>query len=237
MTVTPEIIAAFADGELDGDDKLRVEAAIAADPELAGQVERHRKLKTMLAARYAPIAAAPVPDRLSALIEQSPKPAPGSGEVVSLAEVRARRGMPRMIRRWMPVAGPAIAASLVLALWQPWQGNERAGYASAELASMLENRLVADQPANALPRILLSFAASDGRMCRAWRGASDGGIACRYRDGWKIDQRFSLDGARAGEYRQASSEGDILAAAQEMSASDALDASEEQRAMADGWIR
>ena len=44
MTVTPEMIAAFADGELGADERRRVEAAIAADPELAAQLERHRRL-------------------------------------------------------------------------------------------------------------------------------------------------------------------------------------------------
>ena len=55
MNISPEMIAAFADGELEGADKEKVEAAIAADPILASELERHRRLKAMLAARYAPI--------------------------------------------------------------------------------------------------------------------------------------------------------------------------------------
>ena len=68
MTVTPEMMAAYADGELAGEERQHVEAAIAADAELARQVDRHRRLKAMLSARYAPIAAAPVPERLTDLI-------------------------------------------------------------------------------------------------------------------------------------------------------------------------
>jgi len=237
MTVTPEMIAAYADGELDAEERLRVEAAIAADPELAKQLERHARLKSMLAARYAPIAAEPVPDRLSDLIERSGTPGHDSGKVASLAQARARRGLAPMVRRWVPLAGPAIAASLVLAIWQPWQGSERSDYASGELANVLDTRLVAEQPADARPRVLLSFVARDGRFCRAWRGTSDGGIACRDRTGWKIEQALSLQRAGTGAYRQAGSEAELLVAAQDMAAGEALDAAGERRALGDGWVR
>jgi hypothetical protein len=134
MTVTPEMIAAYADGELAGEERQRVEAAIAADPELARQVERHRRLRAMLSARYAPITAAPVPERMTDLVASAAKTGTASAQVLSLAQARARRGLAPTVRRWLPVAGPAIAASLVLALWQPWQRAERPGYAPAEPA-------------------------------------------------------------------------------------------------------
>lgn len=235
MTVTPEMLAAFADGELDGEELRRVEAAIAADPELALQVERHNRLKAMLAARYAPITAAPVPDRLTDLIPPAARPDGFSGEVTSLAEARAKRGLAPMVRRWVPAAGPAIAASLVLAFWQPWQPAEPTGYASAELASLLDGRLVANQPADASPRVLLSFAAKDGRICRAWRDSAQGGIACRDASGWKIERKLQLQGTGTGEYRKAGTDADLLTAAQDMAAGDAFDAAEERRAKMEGW--
>src|SRR3546814_10941996 len=43
MTITPEEIAAFADGQIEGDARARIAAAVAADPELARQVEADRK--------------------------------------------------------------------------------------------------------------------------------------------------------------------------------------------------
>ncbi|ASR50261.1 hypothetical protein B5J99_01220 [Blastomonas fulva] len=140
-----------------------------------------------------------------------------------------------MVRRWVPIAGPAIAASLVLAFWQPWQPSLPDGYADEELASMLENRLVSSQSADAEPRVLLSFEAEGGKFCRAWRGATEGGIACRNASGWKIEQEFAVSGRSSTEYRQAGSEVEILAAAQEMAAGDALDAQGEKRASASGW--
>ncbi len=140
-----------------------------------------------------------------------------------------------MIRRWVPIAGSAIAASLVLALWQPWQASLPDGYAGEELASMLDNRLMANQSADAEPRILLSFTAEGGKFCRAWRGATDGGIACRDARGWKIEQSIALSEPSSTEYRQAGSETEILAAAQEMAVGDALDAQGEKRASVSGW--
>lgn len=235
MNISPEMIAAFADGELEGADKAQVEAAIAADPELASEVERHRRFKAVLAARYAPILTEEVPAHLVALLQTSEAHRDNVGEVISLAAARSKRGLAPMIRRWVPIAGPAIAASLVLALWQPWQASLPEGYAGAELASVLDNRLVANQSAEAEPRILLSFAAEGGKFCRAWRGATDGGIACRDESGWKIEQSIAVSGTSSTEYRQATSETEILAAAQEMAVGEALDAQGEKRASASGW--
>ncbi|GGB69931.1 anti-sigma factor family protein [Blastomonas aquatica] len=235
MNISPEMIAAFADGELEGADKAQVEAAVAADPTLASEVERHRRLKAVLAARYAPIVTEKVPAHLVSLLQTS-EPHPDTvSEVISFAAARRKRGLAPMIRRWVTIAGPAIAASLVLALWQPWQASLPEGYAGAELASVLDNRLVANQSADAEPRILLSFAAEGGKFCRAWRGATDGGIACRDRNGWKIERAFAVSGTSSTEYRQAGSEVEILAAAQEMAAGNALDAQGEKRASATGW--
>ena len=237
MTVTPEMMAAYADGELAGEERQHVEAAIAADAELARQVDRHRRLKAMLSARYAPIASAPVPERLTDLIASAAKSETASAEVLSLAQARARRGLVPAVRRWLPVAGPAIAASLVLALWQPWQRAEPTGYAPGELASLLDNRLVSEQRADVQPRVLLSFVAKDGLICRAWRSTNDGGIACRDRWGWRIRQKVFQRLERKGEFQQAGSDAEILATAQDMATGDALEADEEMRARSNGWLK
>ncbi|MGY6635749.1 MAG: hypothetical protein ACXIUO_01300 [Erythrobacter sp.] len=234
MTVTPELLAAYADGQLEGADKARIEAAIAADPALASQVARHQRLRKTLAAHYAPVAEEPVPDRLAALLKPSGG-AESNAEVISFAGARAKRGLLPAIRRWAPVAGPALAASLVLAIWQPWQGGLPEGYADPALARVLDTRLAATQAADADLRILLSFQSQGGDLCRAWRGAEAGGIACRDGVGWRIERQFALEGATSGDYRQAGSEADIMAAAQDMAVSGALDAEGEERAKAKGW--
>jgi len=45
MTIEPEMLMAYADGELDPLNAKRVERAIASDPALAREVERHRALR------------------------------------------------------------------------------------------------------------------------------------------------------------------------------------------------
>ena len=238
MRVTEEMLAAYADGELGPAEQAMVEAAMARDPALARKVAAHRALKATLSAHYAPIAEEAVPPHLAALLAtRREESAQAEAEVVSLAAARQKRGLGPAVRRWAPIAGPALAASLVLAVLQPWKGGPPEGYAQGSLASALDTQLAASQPADAPNRILLSFAREGGDLCRAWRGPADGGIACRDQTGWKIERQFALGDAQGTEFRQAGSEADLLAAAQEMSAGGALDAEGERAARDRGWKR
>lgn len=223
---TPEQIAAFADGQLEGAELERIAAAIAADPALEKQVAAHRALAQRLGAHFAPIAAEPVPNHLAALLK-----AP-QDNVASLADARARRKGPP---RWTWLAGPALAASLVLAL--TLRPASDAGYADAQLASALDSQLVAGQQADAPVRVLLSFRDAGGAYCRAFERAASAAIACRDAQGWQLRSHSaaSSGGAPAGEYRQAGSAGDVLAAAQAMAAGPALTAEEELAARRNGW--
>lgn len=234
MSITEEMIAAYADEELTGTERAAVEAALAEDPALARKVEAHRALKARLAAHFAPIAESPVPANLTALLARADQP---ESEVVSFAAARQKRGLAPAVRRWAPFAGPALAASLVLAVWQPWQGAAPEGYARGDLANALDTQLAAAQPAGAGTRILVSFEKQGGGLCRAWRGSAAGGIACRDDTGWKIERQFALDAAGTSEFRQAGSEAELLAAAQDMAAGEALDAEAERAARERGWQR
>lgn len=235
MNITDETLAAYADGELDGAEKERVAAAVAADPALAAKIEAHHALKARLAAHYAPLAGQAVPPHLAALISSAQdKDEQSRGEVISFAGARQKRGLVPVLRRWGPIAGPALAASLVLAVLQPWKGSPE-GYADPALATALDTQLAAGQPADAETRILLSFERESGGLCRAWRGETEGGIACRDDTGWKIEQQFALGGAQSSEFRQAGSEADLLAAVQDMAKGAALDAAQEQAARNRDW--
>src|SRR5690606_11603626 len=64
MTIPPELLAAYADGELDAEAARAVEAEIAGNPALQAQLAAHRALRARLAAHFAPIAEQPVPERL-----------------------------------------------------------------------------------------------------------------------------------------------------------------------------
>lgn len=229
MNPSREELAAFADGELDDIRHAVVAAAIAAHPDLAAQVSAHRALRDQLSSHFAPIMAAPLPERLVRPLERG-------GAVVNLADERARRGAygARSIPRWGWVAGPALAASLALALLMPRHGQGE--LVEGQLAVALNQQLVSAQAPDAPQRILLSFRNQAGEYCRAFSAQDQGGIACREKDGWRLEQSAAGAEADESEFRMAGSSSDaVLERAQTMAVGPALDAAEEGRARASGW--
>lgn len=231
MTISPEDIAAFADGELSGEREAQVAAAVKADPELAQQVERHMALKATLTGHYAPVLGQPVPNRLAAMLAE-----PYQAGVVDFAAAREKRESRRLLPHWGWIAGPALAASLALAVFLPGQGAGAPAYADTQLAAVLDERLVAGQSQAEETRVLLSFRSEEGRYCRAFSGSAGGGIACHDDEGWKLEAvRKGSEGALT-DYRMAGAgDAEILGLAQDMAAGPALDAEAEKAARAHGW--
>lgn len=231
MTITPEDIAAFADGELSGDRKAEVAAAVAADPALAEQVERHKGLKAMLAGHYAPVFDQPVPDRLASMLAGS-----RDAEIVDFANAREKRDSRKRLPHWGWIAGPALAASLALTVFLPGQGEESSAFADAQLAAVLDDRLVADQLQTDDIQVLLSFRNDEGSYCRAFSAETGGGIACNTEAGWRLEATGSGSEGAATDYRMAGAgDAQILAMAQEMASGPALDAAGEEEAREQGW--
>lgn len=236
MTITPERLAAFADGELPEAEARLVEADVAQNPDLARQVAAHRALRQRLSAHFAPILNAPLPDHLVAPLA-SPDPS-----VVDFAKARQRRDTRRGIPRWTWIAGPALAASLVLAVILPGQDNadttlvEGRAYAANSLAKALDSQLSSASPASAQTRILLSFKDSAGTYCRAFSGKAKSGIACRDQQGWQLRKLIGGSHGAGGAYRQAGNpNAELMTLAQDMAPEGALDANQEQAAKAGGW--
>lgn len=231
MTITPEMLAAFADGELDEVSAARVQSALGTDSVLAAQLEGLRSLKGTLSAHYDQILTQPVPDRITAPIGAATK-------VVDLGAVRAAR------QRWVErpalrYGGGAVAAALALALVMVGsrQGAGPSDLAGPQLASALDS-----QPSGVVgpggTKILLSFRDKAGSLCRGFTEKADAGIACRDSEGWAIRMRGAAGGAERGDYRQAgSADAAVMAAAQDLAAGDAFDADQEAAAIAGGWKR
>ena len=227
MSVTREELAAFADGELEAARQAEVAAAVAADPALAAQLEAHRALRERLEAHFAPIFEAPVPERLASLLRPEP-------QVIDFAAAREKRERARTLPRWTWFAGPALAASLALAVFMPRGAGD--GYASGGLAETLDGQLVAAQSADAPTRILLSFRDEGGAYCRAFAGEAQSGIACRDDAGWRLIEEAGGAEAEVTEYRMAGNPAaEVLERAQAMAAGPALDAAGERTAKAHGW--
>ncbi len=236
MTITPERLAAFADGELPETEARMVEALVAQDAELARQVAAHRALRQRLSAHYAPILNAPLPDRLVARLAQP------EAQVVNFVKARESRDSRRGMPRWTWMVGPALAASLVLAVVLPVQDKrdttlvDGRAYAAGPLAETLDSQLSANQPASVQTRILISFKDSAGAYCRGFSGKAQGGIACRDQQGWQLRRLIGGAQGEGGDYRQAGSQdAELMALAQHMAPAGALDAVQEQAAKAREW--
>lgn len=237
MTITREMIAAYADGELEGAERDRVEQALAEDPALARQVEAHRALKARLSAHFAPILDAPLPEALTRAVREKPE-----AEIIPLDAARRARASSSsnpMRSRWAWGAGVALAASLVLAvvLNRP-ATNDGPGYADGQLAAALDTQLSGTQAAGAPVRVMLSFANAQGDLCRGYSGQAGAGIACRDARGWRLEKAFGGAAGEEGDYRQAgSADPRLMAAMQDMASGPALDADAEKAAIARHWSR
>lgn len=226
MSVSREELAAFADGELPHDRAAEIAALVEANPLLAEQVQSHRALKARLQRHFAPVLRSPLPKALTAQLQPANRP-------IDLASAREKRMQAPRFRRWGWLVAPALAASLVLALFST-QNSE--SYIRGDLADTLEGQLIAAQAPTAGTRILLSFRDDEGAYCRVFASAAQSGIACRERKGWRL--QMSDDGLQVqpSEYRMASNQSAaVLEQAQEMARGAALSDAEEHAARERGW--
>ena len=228
MTITPEQLAAYADGELDDVTAARVRRALEADPELMRELAKLTALRTMLVARFDPILDEPVPGYMAAPIQDAAK-------VVSLAEVRAARQSLWQRPQFRLGVGAAIAASLVVTVLVGGLGRTPQGYADTQLAAALDGTL-SGQTAPDGTRMLISFRDNSGAACRGYVSGSASGIACHDVRGWKLKLLGAAAAHQTSQYRQAgSADPAVMAAAQDMAAGPALNTADEAAAREAGW--
>lgn len=230
---TNEMLMAFADGELEGPERAAVEAAMAADPEVARAVERHRALRARLAVAWDDVMAEPVPARLAATLAAPAAP------VVDLASRRAPR-------RFGPPVWLAAAASLVVGVsvglfvlrgpQSPFGTEDGVLVAQGALAQALDHRLAAEG-STAGVRLGLSFRDRQGAYCRTFSledGVPLAGLACRGGEGWQL--RVLAASEPAGELRTAAAMPQaVLSTVDAAIAGEPLDARAEAAARDAGW--
>lgn len=259
MTIAPEEIMAFVDGEADEVLRARVEAAMAEDVALAARVKAQSALRQRLRSHFDPIIAEPVPEAWTAMIAaatqepaargETPVEAVGAraAEVIDIAEARAARRREQAPARRLGTrafGGLALAASLALAVfvglqWHHAPGgagsNEDLALASPDLARRLDTQLASAQD-GAPVRMLGSFRRASGDFCRVFSGAASSGIACKGETGWRIQALMPGGQAQASDYRQAgSTQAELMAMAQKMAAGEPLNAAQEVAARDRGW--
>lgn len=231
MKFSQETLMAYADGELDAETRGAVEAEMAADPQVAEEIDRHRALRADVGQAFAGVLTEQVPDRL-------------------LRTATKTRATAR--RQWSWPEWTSIAASLVLgvlagrALLQPDSesglivaGVDGRVIAGGALAKALSEQL-SSQDGSTID-IGLTFRAKSGEYCRTFgaRAASPVvGFACRDAEVWRVDMLSTAPRAESGgDYRMASTQlpPPVVQAIADRMQGEALDADEEAIARQRHW--
>jgi hypothetical protein len=221
MTISDEVLMAYADGELDATAREAVESAMREDPQIAERVARHSALRRRVREAHSAVLLEDVPERL---LRAAQGAAATGRKVVNLQDARAPRehSSPRtraQPRQWR-TAG-AMAASVIVGvgvgffIWgrtvPPFaRGADGALVARGQLAQALSNQLAAEQSRASSVQIGLSFLAKSGDYCRTFALSgeqSPAGVACRHGEEWQVRAvtQGSDQAAGAAEYRTAGS--------------------------------
>lgn len=231
MTIDSETLAAYADGELDPIAAKRVERAIADDPTLAAEVERHRALTARLRGSFASLDAQPMPAGVEALFAHS------DTQADNVVAFPTRKPTPKPQRWWGAIAA-SLVAGLLLGQLVPRTGSDlgfEGGTAVAQgsLVRALDTQLASTQGAQAPVKIGITFRDRAGALCRTFATGTTGGIACAGKDGpWRVQALQGGAEAATTAYAQAGSPmAAVLEQAQAMAAGDPLDAAGEAAAL------
>lgn len=227
MTIDPETLAAYADGELDPLTAKRVERAIAADPALAAEVDRHRALTAKLRGAFAGLDAQPMPAGVEALLKRNDNVVP--------FPTRAAKPKPQ---RWYGALAASLVAGLLLGQLVPRSGGDLGfdggtAVAQGQLAHALDTQLASATDSGPV-RIGITFRDRAGALCRTFEQGTTGGIACAQgRQPWRIEQlRGGMGGNGGTAYAQAGSPmATLMTDAQAMAAGEPLDAAAEAAAL------
>lgn len=240
MNITDELLAAYADNELDAATRAEVEAAVAHDPALAARVQAHRELRTRLSSAFDPVLDEHVPERLLAAAN-----APAKDTVIDLKQARQQRSVgPGM--RWGLPQWAAIAASLLIGLFVGYSALQsgqavvmRNGelVAAGALANALTNTLSGEE--SSVHHIGFSFRTGSGEYCRTFTSAGKqaiAGVACHEPEGWKV-RAVTATQAVGSNYRMAASSMPpaVRAVVEESMQGEPLTVAEETAARARKW--
>jgi hypothetical protein len=252
MSISDEILMAFADGELDEATRREVELAMRMDPAIAEKVRKHKALRSNVFNAFASTMDEAVPQRLQSVAR--------SGKVVHLDSVRQLRTPPPPPPVQADKAGwswpewGALAATLVVGVLAGTMGaknlggdDQMAGFdnkagvltAQGRLAQALSTQLASNAAGDPNVKVGVSFVSKEGTYCRSFMLPATAGLACRNGGQWHIPVLTNGPMGTAPEYRQAGSAlpAAVLEAIDERIVGQALDANAEQAAQKQGWKR
>lgn len=234
--ITDEMITAWLDGEVSPKERLAIEAAISASPELGMRVARLSRADRMLAPAYAETLGAPIPKRFEDLLAE-PKAVARTSIWSQLSQMLAPR--PMAIACASMVFGIAVGG---LVLSRAAGGPAFEAMADGQLVAnreMAMNLASTQSGGEGALRIRLSLVDDAGQYCRQFETASAAGLACLDGGGWKVDTLTSASRSAGadGLYVMADGSPDpaIAAALQRRGVREVLDREHEAAAIAAGW--
>jgi hypothetical protein len=235
MTTADEKFFAWLDGELSPDDAARVQAEVAANPEMARLAEQHRAMQAQMKAAFDPVADEAVPERLRDAIR------PTHTDVIDFAALEQARRERRFgsLPQWAAMAA-TLAIGIFVGTAIPQRSSApvevRGGklYAASALGGALDKQL-ASAPAGDV-RIGLTFRDRSGAVCRTFTQTQSTGLACRNSGRWQLRGLFAVPEGQSGAYRMAAGMDPNLAALVDSTmAGEPFDAAQEKAAKEKGW--
>jgi len=235
MSVPAETLMAYVDGELAPEEAHRIEARIAANPDLKAYVEQQLALRRGLHDSFEEIITAPLPTNLLAAVSKPPS-----------LRWRMRRALRVLATRraliWSGIpAAAALACGVMIGVFIAAPNS--ADIISAPGGLVARGALSAALTGQLAARpIGISFRDKSGRYCRTFEtggAASLAGVACHQDGAWHIAalaQTTKEEGAGAAYQLSGSAMPDAVRSAVRGMIFDApLDAAGERKARAHGW--
>ncbi len=188
MSLPTETLMAYVDGELTAEETRRVEAEIAARPDLKAYVDRQLVLRRAFARSFDTILDAPVPEHLLAAAAQPPS--------LAWRVVQALKGLatrPRLIWSAIPAAALACGVAVGVLITAPDSADivfEHGALVAGGTLSRTLNEALSGQPMKtAEAQVGLSFRDRSGHYCRTFAtggAAPMAGVACHEGGTWQV---------------------------------------------------
>jgi len=207
-----EMLDAYLDGELAGEERARVAAALARHADLAAYVDRQEALRRQLGATFAPLMGEPIPQQLHQALYAAP--------LSRRARWAAWRERIADGLTWQ--VGIPAAACLVLGLViggvverparAPLVQTAPDGrvLARGALAQALDEQLASDDNSRRATQIGVSFRNRAGEDCRTFSFAGGAntttGVACAAKGIWVVDALATAPRTPQTAYQMAGSE-------------------------------
>lgn len=221
VSYSDETLCAYLDGELDAAERAALEQALATDEGLRRRLDQFRGVTQLMQEEFAGRGAEPVPE---ALLKAARDLAHGQGAATNVTAFPKKQRAVAPSRWQLPLAA-AIALVVGGVAGGAFQAARDEAGLGAQIATLDAGQILPSNPLHGAlekaasgetvttadasrMRLILSFAAKDGRFCRefdvATRKAASVGVACRENGAWRMEVLLAAKPQDNGAYTPAS---------------------------------